>query len=251
MSLSDDINTLASADSTEALWYRHCRIMERYGLTRLLYGFTHYRAGKSFGDPQDFLILSNMDSDYLDWFVGDEAFKHAPMVGWAMTHNGAMSWKQISEAYDTGSLSEQERQIIERNRSAGLDAGYTISFDTATPRAKGAIALAAAPCVTQSALDAIWEAHGAEINALNNMAHYKLMSLPHTSAARNLTDRQKEVLHWVGDGKTVADTALVMGLTAATVEKHLRLARAALGVETTAQAVLKAALQKQIFVLEY
>ncbi|MFO7771946.1 MAG: LuxR family transcriptional regulator, partial [Roseovarius gahaiensis] len=34
-----------------------------------------------------------------------------------------------------------------------------------------------------------------------------------------------------------------------TVEKHLRLARQALGVETTAQAVLKAALQNQMFVV--
>jgi DNA-binding CsgD family transcriptional regulator len=41
-----------------------------------------------------------------------------------------------------------------------------------------------------------------------------------------------------------------MGLTPATVEKHLRLARASLSVETSAQAVLKAALQNQMYVLE-
>ena len=39
-------------------------------------------------------------------------------------------------------------------------------------------------------------------------------------------------------------------LTSATVEKHLRLAREALAVETTAQAVLKAALHNQMFVME-
>ena len=58
------------------------------------------------------------------------------------------------------------------------------------------------------------------------------------------------MLEWVGDGKTVQDTAVIMGLTPPTVEKHLRLARQALNVETTAQAVLKAAFQNQIFVLE-
>ena len=55
---------------------------------------------------------------------------------------------------------------------------------------------------------------------------------------------------WVGDGKTTQDIALLMGLTPATVEKHLRLARDNLNVETTAQAVLKAALQNQMFVIE-
>ena len=37
------------------------------------------------------------------------------------------------------------------------------------------------------------------------------------------------------------------GIDPATVEKHLRLARKVLGVETTAQAVIRAAFQNQIF----
>jgi len=39
-------------------------------------------------------------------------------------------------------------------------------------------------------------------------------------------------------------------LTPATIEKHLRLARETLDVETTAQAVLKAAFYNQMFVLD-
>ena len=46
-----------------------------------------------------------------------------------------------------------------------------------------------------------------------------------------------EVLDVVGDGRTGQNIASPMGLSAATVEKHLRLARGALDVETTAQAV--------------
>jgi LuxR family transcriptional regulator len=41
-----------------------------------------------------------------------------------------------------------------------------------------------------------------------------------------------------------------MGLTTATVEKHLRKAREALQVETTARAVMKASLQRQFFVFD-
>jgi hypothetical protein len=43
---------------------------------------------------------------------------------------------------------------------------------------------------------------------------------------------------------------VIMGLTSATVEKHLRLAREALAVDTTAQAVLKASFSNQMFVLD-
>jgi LuxR family transcriptional regulator len=76
-----------------------------------------------------------------------------------------------------------------------------------------------------------------------------LHTLPY-SGARRLTKRQREVLQWVGDGKTTQDIEIILDLTAAPVEKHLRLAREALDVETTAQAVLKAAFYNQMFVVE-
>ena len=98
-------------------------------------------------------------------------------------------------------------------------------------------------------MDAIWEQHGRDLIVMNNVAHLKILTLPYTGG-RPLTRRQREVLEWVGDGKTTQDIAMLMGLTPATVEKHLRLARDALDVETTAQAVLKAALQNQMFVME-
>jgi LuxR family transcriptional regulator len=85
---------------------------------------------------------------------------------------------------------------------------------------------------------------------MNNIAHMKLITLPHEPKDRRLTKRQREVLEWVGDGKTVQDISQIMSLTPATIEKHLRLARETLNVETTAQAVLKASFNNQIFVIE-
>ena len=104
--------------------------------------------------------------------------------------------------------------------------------------------------MTQDHVDAIWEEHGRDIHLMNNIAHLKILSLPYSPPNRMLTRRQREALEWVGDGKTTQDIAILMGLTAATVEKHLRLARESLSVETTAQAVLKAALHNQMFVLD-
>lgn len=47
-----------------------------------------------------------------------------------------------------------------------------------------------------------------------------------------LTTRQAEVLFWVADGKTNADIAIILGMSAATVEKHLENILARLMVET-------------------
>jgi LuxR family transcriptional regulator len=79
------------------------------------------------------------------------------------------------------------------------------------------------------------------------MMHLTIVHLPQLSRHRALSPRQCEALEWVADGKTTLDVALLMGVSPAMVEKHLRLAREALAVETTAQAVAKGALLNMIF----
>ena len=147
-------------------------------------------------------------------------------------------------------LSPAEQRVIEFNNAMNVKVGYTISFRSVSARSKGAIALTAREGMSQDEIDAVWAEHGRDIHLMNNVAHLKILTLPYETPRRSLTKRQREALEWVGDGKTMQDIAILMGLASATVEKHLRLAREALAVETTAQAVLKAAFANQMFILE-
>lgn len=137
-------------------------------------------------------------------------------------------------------------EVVAFNKAHGITAGYTISFASLSPRRKGAVGLAAKPHLSQDDVDEIWDEFHQEIIALNNILHLKVLALPY-GVRRRLTTRQREVLEWIGDGKSVQDTAILLGLTPATVEKHLRLARQALNVDTTARAVLKASLHNQMY----
>ena len=244
------LHFLSNCQSLEELWTAHMEQMKAYGFDRLLYGFTRYRTGTSLGDPEDFVLLTNHDKAYTDVFIGERHYAQAPMVNWALANEGACSWGILAQMQRTQTLLESERRVLEFNLAMGVTAGYTISFKSVSARSKGAIALTAKRGVSQDEIDAIWSEHGDDILLMNNIAHLKIMTLPYTTSARSLTRRQREALQWVGDGKTTQDIALLMGLTAATVEKHLRLARESLSVETTAQAVLKAALQNQMFVMD-
>ena len=96
----------------------------------------------------------------------------------------------------------------------------------------------------------MWENRVREIVAMNSVMHLKVMQLPYTAARKTLTKRQRATLEWVGEGRTTQDIGIIMGLPPATVEKHLRLAREALDVATTAQAVVKASFQHQILLVE-
>ena len=248
MKLLEYMERLQELQTVEDVWDCHVTQMAGFGFGRLLYGFTRYRTANSFGDMQDILVLTNHPDDYIRSFIDSGMYFHAPMVRWAAENIGACSWSWMNENVE--SLTPTERKVLDFNLKNGVSAGFTVSFKDISSRSKGAIGLVANEGVTQLEVDEVWLEHGRDIVQMNNVAHLKLTGLPYSTARRDLTNRQREALEWVGEGKTTQDIATIMGLTPATIEKHLRLAREALNVETTAQAVLKASFQNQIFVLQ-
>ncbi|MDJ1008086.1 MAG: LuxR family transcriptional regulator [Paracoccaceae bacterium] len=245
--IRDYLEELMRLDRIEALWAFHVAAMAQYGFDRLLYGFTRFRATPHQITEDDFLILSNHDPEYLGPFVERGMYFHAPMVRWSFENVGACSWGWMSE--NLGAMTPEELRVLEFNRTHGVTAGYSISFKDVSPRSKGAIGLVARPGLIQAEVDDIWDQHGRDILLMNQISHLRITTLPFIGR-RTLTPRQREVLEWVGDGKTTQDIASILGVSLATVEKHLRLAREMLEAETTAQAVLKASFQNQIFVVE-
>lgn len=247
--LIDYLNHVTNSQDVETLWAAHVEQMQAYGFDRIIYGFTRYRTTSSLGDPQDWVLLTNQPASYMRPFIEDGLYFHAPMIRWALENDGACSWSWMAEMAASDAFTPAELRVIDFNRQHGVTAGYSISFRSISARNKGAVALTARPDMSQAEVDEMWAEHGEDILVMNNVAHLKLMTLPYFGS-RNLTKRQREVLECVGDGKTTQDTAMILGLTPATVEKHLRLAREALDVDTTAQAVLKAAFYNQMFVLD-
>ncbi|OCX63147.1 LuxR family transcriptional regulator [Thioclava sp. SK-1] len=240
------LEKLVNAPTVEEVWDLHCVKMAEFGFDRLLYGFSRFSTVHSIGSIDDIMLLSNHSKAYLDQFING-LYHDAPMVKWMLDHEGACSWGTVSTLATEGKMGPGAKRVWEINRQHGVLAGVSISFPDASSRARGGIGLCAAAGISQAEVDDIWERNGRELMILNSLAHMRISQMPHATSRRALTPRQRESLEWVADGKTTADVAMLMGLTVATVEKHLRLAREALEVETTAQAVLKASLQKQIF----
>lgn len=125
-----------------------------------------------------------------------------------------------------------------------------MSFSDSVSRNLAALALTAPAGVQQRDVDDLWGEYHRQIITLCRTAHLVFTTLPWPSVGPRLSERQKEVLQWVADGKTAAEIAVILGLKPATIEKHLKMARQALNVETTAQAIMKVSVYKQIFALE-
>lgn len=238
---------LFAARTPEAVWALHRQQMAGFGFDRLLYAMARGRTHDGFVDARDTLLLSNHDPAYLAVYLDEGLFRNLPVLNWVLANVGACSWRYNSQQIAAGAAPRDAARTLEFNRLHGVTAGYTISFPRRSRLEVAAIALCAAPGIGQDEVDALWRARGAEIEALNIAAHLKIASLPCPATRRLLSARQREVLEWVAAGKTLGEIARILALTPATIEKHLRQARQILDVGTTAQAVLKAAAQTQIY----
>ena len=243
---AEDVRRLTSAGSVVEAWEVLTASLARRGFPGLVYGLTPDRAGRSLGDPRDWVVLSTLPDAYTDALIGEGHYHHTPMLHWVLESDGACSWSWMAQRAARRGFTRAELRAIKLNRRHGLAAGLTISFPSSSARTKGALAMMPSAGTSQAGVDALWDQKGSLILPLCTIADLKITTLPH-AGARPLTARQREVLEWVGDGKSAQDIAMLMGLTTATVEKHLRLARTALDAETTVQAILKLARQNQMF----
>ncbi len=157
---TEHLKKLLNSPSIEALWDMHTRQMAEYGFDRLIYGYTRYRTATSLGDPDDFVLLTNHEPEFTEVFIGDGLYHHGPMVRWALDHDGACSWSVMQDMVQSGTLSDQEKKVVEFNQRQGVLAGYSISFKSVSPRSKGAIALTARAGLSQADVDKIWAEHG-------------------------------------------------------------------------------------------
>lgn len=198
---------IAEATTIDQVWSMAQWFFGGLGFSGASYGFTRFLHRNSFGDPRDAIFLT------------------------------------------TGDLAETQASFADTpgEPPARSTACLSILFPTASTRSKGALWLIADPGMAPDQVAAIWDARCDEIKAVAHLMHLKIITLPQPCATRSLTERQRQALEWVADGKTTRDVAELMEVSAAMVEKHLRLAREALSVATTTQAVAKAALLNLIF----
>lgn len=241
------LNRIAAASSIDDTWALSTTYFAALGFKRANYGFTRFKHLKTIGDPDDALFLSTCDADYVKRYFQGGFYAKTPVFRWAERSSGICTWTWVKEAFEAGKLSNEEAEAVRQNVAMGVTAGLSVSFPEVSSRSKGALGLIADPGMSNADVDAIYVAKREEILAVANMMHLTIVHLPQLSRHRALSPRQREALEWVADGKTTQDVALLMGVSPAMVEKHLRLAREALAVETTAQAVAKGALLNMIF----
>ncbi|WP_238367002.1 helix-turn-helix transcriptional regulator [Mesobacterium pallidum] len=242
-----EILAIAHLGTIEEVWQRTAAALRRYGFVRVNYGFTRFRTGLGIGDPDDAFFLSTHALEKVKAFHETGLYLRSADYRWVRENVGACPWDWVTRERAAGRLSPEEERTMDQLGAGRGRAGMTISFAVTLPRSKGAMGLAAPKGTSQDEVNALWRAQGEAIEALCNFAHLKLSQLPMPVPSGQLSDRQREILEWIADGKSLQDVCVLTGLSLSSVEKHLRRARDLLGVETTPHAVAKASFLNQLF----
>lgn len=238
--LTPVISGMITAPNIEAVWNLFTEAVSGFGFANILYGGTRFPERGIIGDVRDAMILHHGPREYADIYLGEELYLHSPTYDWAEHNRGFVSWPEAIRQHGRPPTHQQMR-IAQLNAQFGFMAGYVGSLNDIVPGMRGVIGLSPSGGLSQADADSLWSEVGNSIAILSNLMHLRVSTLPFTGLRRPLTTRQRETLEWYSQGKTTQDIATIMGLSIATIEKHLRMARDSLDAQTTAHAVKKAA----------
>ncbi|MEO0938644.1 MAG: autoinducer binding domain-containing protein [Pseudomonadota bacterium] len=231
---------MVQAQSTEEVWQLYVGAMIGLGWDKLLYGGTRVPTAEGrITDLRDAMILQNGPQAYADVYLGEELYLHSPSYNWAADNTGFTSWAQAAQSF-RGQPRPEHLKILQLNAQYGIKAGYVGSLNDTVRGMHGVIGISSADLLDYEGTEALWARTGAQVEMLSNLLQLRIASLPMAGTRRPLTTRQREALMWFAQGKTMRDIGVIMDLSPATVEKHLRSARDALDATTTTHAVTKA-----------
>ena len=255
MRLIDAVALIETCDSVEALKAALQTIIERLG-------FASY-AFLDLGDPglnNPFVV--NTVSKAWDADYRSNGFVHVdPILSKVLRENVPFTWADVRLPLQIGRRKSAARRLMEaawdhRNRE-----GYVVPFhyvDKIGRRYSASCGLFWQDSVPlfkrivkahRSDIRIIiiyWAQQIVEIAGREQLLRPRFAETGEDGPRVSLTDREREVLHWASQGKTMSETARILTISGETVETHTRSAIRKLGAVNKTQAVARAIVLGQI-----
>ena len=199
-----------------------------YGISYVMAGIVpapNMPAGRHAG----YVLASTMPEEWARRYVSRGYALHDPTVRRLCTSATPFEWSAVQP--DT----QAAGRVMDEAGEFGIRAGLTIPFVTLDGE-PGGISFSGERI----------EIEPADRIAVNLIATYAVGQLllmnsrPHPGEPVRLSPRERETLQWAAEGKTDSEIGVVMGITAAGVDYHLRSVRAKLDTVNKAHTVAQA-----------
>lgn len=198
----------------------------------LSFGFSQYRLGlmtptQHLGRPHLY-ILSNCNPDWVEYYRVNKFANKDPILYLSMLQNAPIIWSDIGQY---GQLPIGSEMVMSKAQEFGLMNG--ISFPLRGPHGEFGVF----SFITDEIKTNVAEHEAYLFLMANKVLDAALRIICDKRARAPMTEREIECLFWCAEGKTSADTAIILGLAEVTVNYHLKNAIEKLGATNRSNAV--------------
>lgn len=179
------------------------------------------------------LLMSSFPKSWNDMYFARDFVSRDPLLNHAADIAVPFLWCWL---HILKPLGPDEEEVLRTAARAGLNAGMTVPL--LAPQ--GAWAIVNFVCVDEWDI----EPHMGRLGLYAAIFHLRFVELAGAGltfpADVKLTPRELACLRWMADGKTTAETALILGISVHTARAYTKSLLAKLGVNTRAMAVARA-----------
>ena len=239
------------SETIDQAWSAYQEFLKQIGFDKIIYLSSHFSRGKDWGNPKDTLILSNHDNSYNNSLFNNKTnfLKTHPNFKRLLEKPGSeTNWTKVNLEEIQNSVVEN---IVHLNNKYKITTGIQFSLKQIKPGSACVIMLTGKSDIPQKKLNSIWAKRKGKIISLSEILQLSIRNLPYSSNSlgpshKKLTTRQIEILTLLADGNSIVQISKTLNLSIPTIDKHLKLARLNLDVNTSAQAVSKALTERML-----
>ena len=223
---------IATAESANMLWVHVRDFLRRNGVNRISY---HHQAGALSGPAQAenvTIIAQGFPQKWLCDYVDEELFTIDPITETDRSAPGPFAWDQIDQIMR---LTPAQTDYLSRMRAAGVSNG--LAFQVYGPAMRNAyVGLGfAGDLPTLGSKDLL------QMQCIAQAGHLRFCELTRdqSQAVPMLSEREREVLHWIARGKSNGVISTILGVSPHTVDTMVRRLYAKLDVSDRTTAAIR------------
>lgn len=205
-----------SASSAEAFRI-FCKAVEQYGYDKVC--FTLMTDHPALGLQAFHGFATSYPDDWMSHYMAQDYYSFDPVVYRCFQSPAPFFWDDAVAAQSRDPAKDDKtlltsKKLMNEAGDAGLADGIGVPFVSMSGELS-AVGLSRDRPVTDRNYHEL-----AEVALLGNAFHDKFLSFYANQAVPHVTDRERDVLAWSAEGKTDAEIAIILGVSAATIRFH-------------------------------
>ena len=168
-------------------------------------------------------------------YFARESFRHDPVISACIKSVEPLNWRDLANREDLG---QNEQRVLDEAREHGLTQGLSVPVHGHN----GQFSLVSVTSPENGrSFDKLVTEYQHEVHLMSIYLHSKMQARISQEASEqiNLTSREAECLVWTAHGKTAWEISMILKISEATVNYHLKNAMRKLGVHSKAHSVAK------------